>query len=94
MKSEFETKLKKAEIVRTNIKSFKDKRFGNLENQNEEFDFEGDSDLDNFDENGDILNDGMSIDEDPNFKNKEKLKNEKEEENYESGTESDEVSLD
>jgi len=94
MKSEFETKLKKAKIVRTNIKSFKDKRFGNLENQNEEFDFEGDSDLDNFDENGDILNDGMSIDEDPNFKNKEKLKNEKEEENYESGTESDEVSLD
>lgn len=76
------------------MEKFKQKRFGDLTSTNDEFDFEADSDLENFDENGDILDDGMSVDDiDDNFKNKSKLKNEEENEEYESG-EDDEVSLD
>jgi len=92
---ELENKLKKAQITKTNVEKFKQKKFGDLTTTNDDFDFENDSDLmDNFDENGDLLDDGMSVDDiDENFKNKSKLKNEEENEEYESG-EDDEVSLD
>lgn len=94
-KTEFENKLKKSQIAKTSLEKFKQKKFGDLTSTNDEFDFEEDSDLvDNFDENGDLLDDGMSVDDiDDNFKNKGKLRNEEENEEYESA-EDDEVSLD
>jgi len=86
--------LKNSKIIRTNLKKFKEKKFGDLTNINDEFDFEDDNDVYNYDENLDVLDDVMSIDEtDENFKNKAKLKNENEDE-IGSGEESDEVSLD
>ena len=75
------------------MERFKEKRFGALTEEKDEFDFENDSDLNNYDANGDILDDAMSLEDDNNFKNKSKLKGENEEE-YLSGDESDEVSLD